>query len=69
MEVQIEDIWGEVTESARRRRVYLAPDGHLCTGSGLGIEVGTYTRKVSLADFREDVYFVYSKLRGDGLGR
>lgn len=67
IEVQIEAAWLELLECRRRRRYFLTDSGKLRHGEGTSKgdeEVGYYTRSVELDQFREDVFFVYSKLKG-----
>ena len=46
---QIESAWDSLTDQRKPRTFYLTDD------------VGTFTASVSLADFREAVFFVYEQ--------
>ena len=67
IETQVEAAWLALLECARRRRYFLTDTGKLRHGEGNSKgdeEVGYYTRAVTLVAFREDVFFVYSRMKG-----
>lgn len=59
---QIESAWDSLTDQRKTRTYYLTDDGRLRYGDGAH-EVGTFDSRVSLADFRESVFFVYEQTR------
>jgi hypothetical protein len=66
IEAQIEAAWCELDDNGGTHRYYFA-DGKLRRGPWIRGEkvtiVGTFTRAISLADFRDEVYSVYATLR------
>lgn len=66
IELAVEDAWDRLLRSAEPRTIYLTRGGQLAwgekaaelhkAGASLWL-VGTYSRDVSLADFREDVFW------------
>lgn len=73
LELEIEICHGRLTKFPGDWLVYLRPDNRLarCTDEVKGrgwIAVGRYNRRVSLYDFRDDVFWTYDQ-RGKGNGR
>ena len=61
LEEQIEAAWFGM--SPKLSRYYLTDAGMLKTGKDAGHEVGWYTRKVGLGDFRDDVYWTFDRIK------
>lgn len=59
LEVEIEMAWCDLTRlpPACRRTLWLSPEWLVGSRRAGSVEVGTYTRAVTLAELREDVFW------------
>lgn len=70
LELEIERVWRDIAAGRARRKyeLHLTPRGRIVDArihvvARCSIEIGTYTREVKLADFREDVFHVFEQQR------
>jgi hypothetical protein len=66
IEEQIEACWLWLLDHAGRHEFWLTVDGKLRHGPGRmggAIDIGTFDRRVSLSDFREQVFDAYGELK------
>lgn len=66
LELRIEDAWMKLSSNIRRKpvTVYLSDRNAIHgidTASRGGVEIGTYDSRVTLRDFRDDVFFAHEK--------
>lgn len=71
LELEIESAYCSLAKAKDARTIYLTRDNYLRWGQSMrsshATEVGTYGRSITLADFREDVFFA-AEHRGNGYG-
>jgi hypothetical protein len=67
LELVVESAWLQLAELAppTARTLYLTPDAKITRFMRPGsVEIGTFTRAIHLADFRNEVFGVYDLMRG-----
>lgn len=69
LELEVERAYVALSNAYRPRTMFLTRAGLPWRPADGLVEVGTYTKAVPLADFREDVFFAFEQSKGRRCGR